>query len=350
MGITMARTSPGTTGCRHPRQPPRRAHPGRVAARSRRAGATPPELPLVALVVSGGHHVPRGADRRASAIGCWARPWTTRRARRSTRWAGCWGCPIPAAHPSWPPLLGHPPRPSPSPSLDGRLGDFSFSGLKTAVRGWSPRCRRWAPPRTRSSPMAAGCRRRPWPRSHGRSRIGHRRARYQDPPRRPSRRAPGASWWAGGVAANRVLRERIAAGAQELTPARRAPCRALHHNGATIGAAGISGSVPAPGGPRSGGAAIGKLAQLGDVTSPLPPARGDPPRRSTRRISARRPWSATCAAMAWVPGTPEPEPPRRRRGARGHHRGTGRRPDHAVLEIGSGIGILTAAPPRTGAR
>ena len=60
-----------------------------------------------------------------------------RPARRSTRWRACWGCRIPAGRRS-----SGPPRPAiakahrfPRPLLDDptRL-DFSFSGLKTAVR------------------------------------------------------------------------------------------------------------------------------------------------------------------------------------------------------------------------
>ena len=78
--------------------------------------------------------VRRGGGRRALSRGSAAR-WTTRRARRSTRWQSCSGC-------RWPggPALerlaaaGDPARYAfPRPML-GRPGcDFSFSGLKTAV-------------------------------------------------------------------------------------------------------------------------------------------------------------------------------------------------------------------------
>ena len=68
---------------------------------------------------------------------CWDRPSTMPRARPSTKWRPCWACPIPAAlHPDAPPK-GAIPRLTISPCAllgdDDRL-DFSFSGLKTAVR------------------------------------------------------------------------------------------------------------------------------------------------------------------------------------------------------------------------
>ena len=60
----------------------------------------------------------------------------TQRAKRSTRWPACWGCPTPAARRSRAAEAGDPQAyrfPRAFLKDDDRL-DFSFSGLKTAVR------------------------------------------------------------------------------------------------------------------------------------------------------------------------------------------------------------------------
>ncbi len=49
--------------------------------------------PAIALLVSGGHSSLLRVDDVTAEVDVlgWP-PWTTRRARRSTRWPGCWGC------------------------------------------------------------------------------------------------------------------------------------------------------------------------------------------------------------------------------------------------------------------
>ena len=75
----------------------------------------------------------RRAPRRPGATSFWARRWTTRSARPTTRWPVSWDSAIPAGRCStvWPPggedVLGFP-----RPMLDEGY-TFSFSGLKTAV-------------------------------------------------------------------------------------------------------------------------------------------------------------------------------------------------------------------------
>ena len=75
--------------------------------------------------------------------GRWARPSTTRRARRSTRSRGCWGCPSPAgpyidraAREGDPVAIDFPRGLTGGRDLERHRFDFSFSGLKTAVARW----------------------------------------------------------------------------------------------------------------------------------------------------------------------------------------------------------------------
>ena len=118
----------------------------------------PLPTPCIALLVSGGHtsllQIADVADQHHRAR---ARPSTTRPARRTTRWPGCWACPIPGG-----PHIdrrGHRrsgavgfPRGLTAPKdLERHRFDFSFSGLKTAVARWVE---------TRGSATAPDCR---WP-------------------------------------------------------------------------------------------------------------------------------------------------------------------------------------------
>ena len=92
-------------------------------------------FPCVGLIVSGGHtSLYRCRGRWISSS--WAEPSTTRPARPSTRWPPCSGCRIPAARRSnGPPRRAtRGPTPSRGPSSTRTALDFSFSGLKTAVR------------------------------------------------------------------------------------------------------------------------------------------------------------------------------------------------------------------------
>ena len=91
-----------------------------------------PAFPLLCLVVSGGH-TQLVLMRDHGSYRCSGRPSTTPPARRSTRWAGCWGCRIRAARRSARPQRAPtPPTRFPRARTAGPY-DFSFSGLKTAV-------------------------------------------------------------------------------------------------------------------------------------------------------------------------------------------------------------------------
>ena len=151
------------------------------------------ELPLVVLLVSGRAHAARRAWRTTAATGCSARPSTTPRARRSTRWPASSASAIRADRPStgwrWRATRGHP---FPRAMLDDGL-DFSFSGLKTAVVN-----------HVRKHPDVAH-RRRGGLVPGG----GGRRARDQGAAARPARSAPRRLCLGGGVAANSLLRERF---------------------------------------------------------------------------------------------------------------------------------------------
>ena len=120
-------------GARHRRRPRRREPPrGHIWANFLEHG--PPEPPYVALVVSGGHtmlvHMPRCCTTRSSA-----RRSTTRRARPSTRWRGCWGSGSPADRRStrWRATATRTRSGFPRSMEDSGDFDFSMSGLKTAV-------------------------------------------------------------------------------------------------------------------------------------------------------------------------------------------------------------------------
>ncbi len=155
-------------------------------------------------------HVPRRDARPPDGTGCSARRSTMPRARRSTRWGGCSACPTRAGRPSWAAagrqrttgvparLAGRDVRLLVQRPQDGRAaGGRGELGLAGRPRG----LRRPGAARDATSPS--------W---HGLPGVGRRRAGDEDAARgRGDRRADDRL--GGGVAANRVLRERIADGA-----------------------------------------------------------------------------------------------------------------------------------------
>ena len=175
-------------------------------------------------------HVPGRDDATTCATGCSARRSTTRRARRSTRSAGCSACRIPGG---------------PAIMARGRRARHATTGASRAP-GWATRSTSRSaasrpPPGARSRDGA-----RPARRTDGRRRrrpararrrragvglpgLGRRRARDQDAARGRGRSARGRSSSAAAWPRTRVLRERIEDGAAGLRhPARRAAARAVH--------------------------------------------------------------------------------------------------------------------------
>ena len=133
VGLTAAKAL--CVGAENPpagRQPPSGPHlrlpPGRGAARS---------LPLRRADRQRRTHQPLPLPGTARLRTPRRQPSTTPPARRSTKWPPCWDCLIRAGRRSRGPRPTAIPGPTPCPALscadDDRL-DFSFSGLKTAVR------------------------------------------------------------------------------------------------------------------------------------------------------------------------------------------------------------------------
>ena len=253
------------------------------------------------------------------STGCWARPSTMRRARPSTRSAGCSACPIPAA----PPSRRRPRLPATTTASFPRawLGDtfdFSFSGLKTAAR--------------REVAEELGADRDVGP-TEGDGRLppssvaelayalpgfGRRRARLQDDC--GPRRGIGARTiiLGGGVAANSVLRERIAAGAASLGLPLVVPRPGLcTDNAAMIGAAGFFRARAGRSGGRStwprGLAQARRASSRCDDRPTTCSIRGGCRPSGVERYLRRHGLAARKKL--------QPEPPRRRPGARGHRRG-----------------------------
>ena len=173
-----------------------------------------------------------GLDSPATgATSCWGRRATTPRARRSTRWRGCWGSAIPVARRSSARRAsatrrGKNPYTLPRAWLPGTY-DFSFSGLKTAVLQLVEGAAGGARPRPGAEPLCA--------RGRGGS-AGRLASRFPIWPRRFRMR-----WWtcwrrrrcarrselgvrqvllAGGVAANLALRARL----DDDSPRSASPC------------------------------------------------------------------------------------------------------------------------------
>ena len=117
------------------------------------------EFPALVLIVSGGHSDVVLMEGARAVPPARARRWTTRPARRSTRWPGCWASASRAARRSTgsPAVRRRPTLRLPRARLD-RPYDFSFSGLKTKVqqivRGGEPagHARSW--PRPSRSPSS----------------------------------------------------------------------------------------------------------------------------------------------------------------------------------------------------
>ena len=116
-------------------QPPRGPHLRRVAARRRTSRTTPSPSSRWSRWWSAAATRSWSRWRTTCATASWGRPWTMRPARRSTRSAGCSGCPTRAARRSCrrrpAPRSGSVASRAPG---SGDTFDFSFSGLKTAAR------------------------------------------------------------------------------------------------------------------------------------------------------------------------------------------------------------------------
>ncbi len=263
--------------------------------------------------------------------------------RRSTRSAGCWGCPIRAAPPSW-------PRPPRRPAATGRFprawmgdtGDFSFSGLKTAARravtaALGPAARRR---RARWLEPARG--------RGGRAGLGVPGLRGRCPaPRAPSgrrpRSAPGPWSWAAASPPMACCATGSPPGLRAVGVPLVVPRPGLcTDNGAMIGAAGFRRFVageragPGPGGRgrRTSSRPGTRHARRHRDHAPCPRDRCHRRRAgSTRSAHGAGLGPPGCGAgRALSPATrpagqqeAEPEPSRRWRGAGGHHRGVRRR-------------------------
>ena len=316
-------------------------------ARSTRARpSASPTFPLVALDRVGRPHVPRRDARPPDVPAARARPSTTRRARRSTRSAGCWASAIRAARRSTKAAEARDARRtrrSRGPGSATRY-DFSFCGLKTAARRIVDEARadEGLPPDDADGAPAGDAATAEL--ALGVPGLGRRRARRRRRSGRPRRSARGRSCSAAASRRTASLRDRLAGEAE----ARGIPL-VVPRPGAVHGQRGDDRRRRRHGGSRRASGPASTSTRGRRCRSPDEPVTADERRR--RRASIRAA-VRTDAQGGRPPRAPRavPELPRRRRRPRGDPRARPHpAPGERVLEIGPGLGFLTGGLLAAGA-